>query len=262
MVLPWPSPNAASALPTLSSFGEDRKGCACSRARPADDGTTSRSTLSHSSSVREPCVLLLRSEELPPRAGTGGGGACSVWLCKTRLLPLCSGRRQSRRRICRTSCTTRARLCPAACRPDEPLQPRCTVPFSAQVHWDRVWIARKVCWKKKTRWPPDAVLVRGGNPPGPSAGARRTRATESQACLTAPSSNYLVWSLAPSLPDEYARTRDEGVACCLADLLANDAPVHIGDLGRRRPTLPLKLAGLGLHRALETRRTDTLPSLG
>ena len=76
------------------------------------------------------CVLLLRSEELPLRAGTGGGGACSVWLCKTRLLPLCSGRRQStppclarRRRICRTSCTTRARLCPAACRPAEPLQP-------------------------------------------------------------------------------------------------------------------------------------------
>ena len=25
MVLPWPSPNAASVLPTLSSFGEDRK---------------------------------------------------------------------------------------------------------------------------------------------------------------------------------------------------------------------------------------------
>ena len=132
-VLPWPSPNAASALPTPSSFGEDRKGCACSRARPADVGTTSRSASSHSSSVRERCVLLLRSEELPPRAGTGGGGACSVWLCKTRLLPLCSGRRQSmppclarRHRICRTSYTTRARLCLAACRPTEPLQPRCS----------------------------------------------------------------------------------------------------------------------------------------
>ena len=37
--------------------------------------------------------------------------------------PPCLARR---RRICRTSCTTRARLCPAACRPAEPQQPRCS----------------------------------------------------------------------------------------------------------------------------------------
>ncbi|OLQ00142.1 hypothetical protein AK812_SmicGene17239 [Symbiodinium microadriaticum] len=43
----------------------------------------------------------LERRELPPRAGTGGGGACSV------------------HRICRTSYTTRARLCLAACRPTE-----------------------------------------------------------------------------------------------------------------------------------------------
>ena len=109
----------------------------------------------------------------------------------------------------------------------------------------------------------------GIHPGLPAAHAELGPQSPLQACLTAPSSNCLVWSLALSLPDEYARTRDEGVACCLADLLANDAPVHIDDLGRRRTTLPLKLAGLGLHRALETRRTaywtfwaDTLPSLG
>ena len=48
-------------------------------------------------------------------------GLYSVWLCKTHLLPLCSGRRPSmplclarRHRLGRTSCTTRA-----------PLQPLC-----------------------------------------------------------------------------------------------------------------------------------------
>ena len=125
---PWPSPNAASELPTPSSFGEDRNGCACSRARSAGAGTTSRSASARSSSVRVPCEPLLRSEELPPRAGTDAGGAYSVWLCKTHLLPLCSGRRPSmplclgrRHRLCRTSCTTHAHPCPAACRLAEPL---------------------------------------------------------------------------------------------------------------------------------------------
>ena len=43
----------------------------------------SRSASSRSSSVRVLCEPLLRSEELPPRAGTDPGGAYSVWLCKT-----------------------------------------------------------------------------------------------------------------------------------------------------------------------------------
>ena len=54
----------------------------------------------------------------------------------------------------------------------------------------------------------------------------------------APRSNYLLRSLAPSLTDELARTHDDGITRCLADLLANDAPIHIDDLGRRRVALP------------------------
>ena len=84
----------------------------------------------------------------------------------------------------------------------------------------------------------------------------------------APRSNYLLRSLAPSLTDEFARTHDDGIARCLADLLANDAPIHIDDLGRRRAALPLKLGGLGLRRAQEGRDAaywaswaDTLPVL-
>ena len=73
-----------------SSFGEDR-----TRARSAGAGMMRRSASSCSSSVRVPCEPLLRSEELPPRAGTDAGGAYSVWLCKTHLLPLCSVRRPS-----------------------------------------------------------------------------------------------------------------------------------------------------------------------
>ena len=84
----------------------------------------------------------------------------------------------------------------------------------------------------------------------------------------APRSNYLLRSLAPSLTDEFARTHDDGITRCLADLLANDAPIHIDDLGRRRAALPLKLGGLGLRRAQEGRDAaywaswaDTLPIL-
>ena len=40
----------------------------------------------------------------------------------------------------------------------------------------------------------------------------------------APRCNYLPRSVAPPLTDEFARTHDKGVARCLADLLANDAP--------------------------------------
>ena len=64
-------------------------------------------------------------------------GLLSVAVQKTHLLPLCSGRRPSmplcparRRRLCRTSCTTRARPCPAACRPAGSLS-RCSPPCSA-----------------------------------------------------------------------------------------------------------------------------------
>ena len=74
--------------------------------------------------------------------------------------------------------------------------------------------------------------------------------------------------LAPSLTDEFARTHDGGVARCLAELLANDTRIHIDDLGRRHATLPFKLGGLGLRRALEGRGAaywaswaDTLPIL-
>eukprot|EP00439_Symbiodinium_sp_Y106_P074438 s2561_g14.t1 len=84
----------------------------------------------------------------------------------------------------------------------------------------------------------------------------------------APRCNYLLRSLAPSLTDEFARSHDEGVARCLADLLANDAPVRIDELGSRRAALPLKLGGLGLRPATEGRnavhwaaRADTPPIL-
>ena len=62
-----------------------------------------------------------------------GPTQCGCAKCKTHLLPLCSGRRPSmplclarRHRLCRTSCTTRARPCPAAGRLAEPLQPPCS----------------------------------------------------------------------------------------------------------------------------------------
>eukprot|EP00439_Symbiodinium_sp_Y106_P004235 s3589_g1.t1 len=75
----------------------------------------------------------------------------------------------------------------------------------------------------------------------------------------APRCNYLLPSLAPSLTDEFARSHDEGVARCLADLLANDAPVRIDEIGSRRAALPLKLGGLGLRRAAEAVRGGDYP---
>ena len=60
---------------------------------------------------------------------------------------------------------------------------------------------------------------------------------DSQACMTllllncaAPRSNYLLRFLAPSFTDEFVCTHDNGVARCLADLLANDTPIYTDDL--------------------------------
>ena len=54
----------------------------------------------------------------------------------------------------------------------------------------------------------------------------------------APRSNYLMRSLALSLTDRLSRTHHDGVARCLADLLANDTPRHMHDLDRTRAALP------------------------
>ena len=54
----------------------------------------------------------------------------------------------------------------------------------------------------------------------------------------APRSNYLMRSLALFLTDQLSRTHHDGVARCLADLLANDTPRHMHDLDRTRAALP------------------------
>ena len=144
-MLPWPSPNAASALPTPSSFGEDRK------RRPADVGTTSRPASSRSSSVHERCVPLLRSEELPPRAGTGVVGPAQCGCAKHACCHFARDAASPCPHAWHTQTPHLQDVLHDACLPADPLShcSHAAMPYSSQVHWDRARIARKVRGKKK-----------------------------------------------------------------------------------------------------------------
>ena len=152
MVLPWPSPNAASALPTLSSFGEDRKGCACSRARPAERRVAPPrraarpfASLACSCSASRSCHSgLVQAVVGPAQCGCAKHACCHF--ARDAASPCPHAWRAGT-----ASAGRPARRVPACAHlPAGPLS-RCSLPFSSQVHWDRVRIARKVLGGKKTK---------------------------------------------------------------------------------------------------------------
>ena len=135
-VLPLPSPNTASALPTPGRW--------------SDESLRLVAQLVHL--VRLSALSLgplLRVGVLPLRAGTGGGGAGSAWLCKTCTLaatllgsspiaaPMPGAQAPPFQDVLHNTCP----LVPSSCllSHGSPLQRR-----SSQVHWGRVWITRKV----------------------------------------------------------------------------------------------------------------------
>ena len=97
-VPPWPSPNAASALLTPSSFGEDRNGCACSRAeiggRWNDESLRLVAQLARSRALRAPAPLRGAAAQGWYRRRWGLISSLSPWSARTSFRTLNRARRQ------------------------------------------------------------------------------------------------------------------------------------------------------------------------